>query len=153
MRDRESIVDINVAELGELCGKRRVVLLFAGVEAGVFQAQNFAGLHGGNGLFGDFADAVFGKSDRPADNARHRGDDGLERLARIAALGPAVMRKNDHLAAAVGDFGDARRVPLDARNVGDFAIVHRHVEIDAHQHALALHVGVVEAAERHDEEA
>jgi hypothetical protein len=32
--------------------------------------------------------------------------------------------------------------------VGDHAVLHRHVEIDAHQHAFALHVDVVEGAER-----
>src|SRR5439155_9774884 len=32
------------------------------------------------------------------------------------------------------------------RWVGDLAVLHRHVEIDAQQHALALHVGLVERA-------
>ena len=63
-------------------------------------------------------------------------------------LRPAEMREQDDLAALVGDFPDRRRRALDARRVREFAVVHRHVEIDAHEHALALHVGVVEAAER-----
>ena len=35
----------------------------------------------------------------------------------------------------------------NARVVGDLAVLHRHVEVDAHEHALALDVGVVERAE------
>ena len=45
------------------------------------------------------------------------------------------------------DLADGRRDALDARRVGDLAVLHRHVEIDAHQHALALDVDVIEGAE------
>ena len=69
----------------------------------------------------------------------------------IAALRAAEMREQDHLGALVGDLGDGGRHALDAGGVGDHAVLHRHVEVDAHQHALALHVDVVEGAERvHD---
>ena len=62
-------------------------------------------------------------------------------------FGAAEMRQQDHLAALVGDLGDGRRDSLDAGRVRDLAVLHRHVEIDAHQHALALEVGVIEGAE------
>ena len=65
----------------------------------------------------------------------------------IAALGPAEMREQDDLAALVGDLADGRHDALDARGVGHAAVFHRHVEIDAQQHALALDVDVVEGAE------
>ena len=86
----------------------------------------------------------------PSDDARDRGDHGLERFLRIAAFRPAVVRKQDHLAAAVGDLGDGRGIALDARDVGHFAVVHRNVEVDADEDAFALDVGVVEVAEAHD---
>ena len=60
---------------------------------------------------------------------------------------PAEMREQDDLAALVGDFGDGRRDALDAGRVGDLAVLHRHVEVDAQQHALALDVGLIEGAE------
>ena len=44
MRDRERIVDIEIAELCELRGEFRVVLFFTLVEAGVFQTENLARL-------------------------------------------------------------------------------------------------------------
>ena len=62
------------------------------------------------------------------------------------------MREQNDLAAAVGNFKDGRRVALNAGNVRDLAVLHRHVEIDAHEYALALYVGVVERAEQHGEE-
>ena len=93
------------------------------------------------------ADAVLGEADRPLDDVRDRVGDRLQRLLRVAALRPAEMREQDHLAALVGDLGDGRRDALDAGGVGDLAVLHRHVEIDAQEHALALHVGVIEGAE------
>ena len=38
-------------------------------------------------------------------------------------------------------------IALEPGGVGDAAVFHRHVEIDAQQHALALHVDVIEGAE------
>ena len=46
-----------------------------------------------------------------------------------------------------GDLGDGRRDGADAGVVGDLAVGHRDVEVDADEHALALHVGLVERAE------
>ena len=59
------------------------------------------------------------------------------------------MREQDHLAALVGDLADGRRYALDAGRVGDLAVLDRHVEVDAHEHAFALDVGLIERAE-HD---
>ena len=46
----EGVVDVEVAELGELCGESRVVLFFFLVEAGIFQQQHVAIFHSGDGL-------------------------------------------------------------------------------------------------------
>src|SRR5262245_43700808 len=56
------------------------------------------------------------------------------------------MRKQNDLAAFVGNFGDARRRALDARCVGDHAILNGDVQIDAKQNTLSLHVDLVERA-------
>ena len=73
---------------------------------------------------------------------------GFSEFFRVAALRPAEMREQDDLAALVGDLGDGRRDALDAGRVGDLAVLDRHVEVDAQQDALALHVGLIERAER-----
>src|SRR4051812_11630373 len=57
------------------------------------------------------------------------------------------MRQQDHLAALAGDLADRRSDALEPRGVGDAAVLHGHVEVDAQQHALALHVDVIEGAE------
>src|SRR4051812_25751035 len=59
------------------------------------------------------------------------------------------MREQDHLAALGGDFRDGRRDTFDARCVGDLAVLHRHVEVDAKEHALAGEIRLIECFERH----
>src|ERR1043165_3284894 len=57
------------------------------------------------------------------------------------------MREQDHLAALVGDLRDRRRDARDARCIGDLAVLHRHVEVDAHEHALAGEICLIERFE------
>src|SRR5262245_5836756 len=56
------------------------------------------------------------------------------------------MREQDHLAALVGELGDGRRDALDTGRVGDLAVLNRHVEVDAQQHALVGDVGLIKCA-------
>ena len=114
VRDRECIVDVDVAEPRQRGDEIGIVLRFAVVEAGILQTENVAGLHRGHGLFGDLADAVLGKRDRPADDARGRGGDRLQRVLGIAPLRAAEMREQDHFAALVGDLRYGRRHRFDA---------------------------------------
>src|SRR5882724_6789103 len=126
---REGIVDPEVAELGELRDERRVVLLFALVEAGVLQKQNVAGLHRRDRGRGLVANAILGKCDGPLRRKRYGGGDGLERLLRVGPLRAAEVGEQNHLAALVRYLGGGR-----------------HVEIDAEQHPFALHIGLIEGA-------
>ncbi len=148
VRHRESVIDENVAQFGQRGDEFGVVLFLAGMEAGVFQADDVAGLHRGDRALGRFADAIVDEFDRALDDVRDLGGDRLERLLRIAPLGAAEMRQQDHLGALVGDLGDGGRHALDARCVADDAVLNRDVQVDAHQHALSLHVDVVKGAER-----
>ena len=106
VRGREGVVDPDVAELGERGDEGGIVLLLAGMKARVLQADDVARLHRGDRALGRLADAVVDEFDRPLDDARDFGGDRLERVFRIAALRPAEMREQDHLAALVGDLGD-----------------------------------------------
>ena len=106
VRDREGVVDENVAELGERGDESRIVLFLAGMEARVLQADDVAVLHRRDRAFGGLADAVVGELDRPLDDVRDLGGDRLERILRIAPLRPAEMREQDDLGALVGDLGD-----------------------------------------------
>src|SRR6185312_16522106 len=62
-------------------------------------------------------------------------------------LRSAEMRKQNDLAALVGDFSNRRCGVLNAGRVGDDTILYRHVEIDAYQDALALQIDSIESAE------
>jgi hypothetical protein len=59
------------------------------------------------------------------------------------------MREDDDPGALVGEFQNRRHDALDARHVGDMAVPHRHVEVGAHQHALASYIGLIERLEAH----
>ena len=145
----EGVVDIEVAELGELFDKGRIVLFLALMEAGVFQQQHVAVVHFGDCVGGRLADAVGAEGDRALDDVRDRSGDGLERIGLVrAALGPAEMREKNDLAALVGDLRDGRRDALDARRIGHPAVFGRHVEVDAQEDAFSRDIGVVEGAER-----
>ena len=145
----ESVVDVDVAELGELRDMGRIVLLLALMKAGVLQEKHVAVLHFCDRVVGRLADAVVAESDRPLDDVGDRRGDGLERIGLVRpALGPTEMREKNDLAAFVRDFRDGRRDALDARRIGHAAAFRRNVEIDAQQHALAGDIGVIERAER-----
>src|SRR6187551_2296286 len=54
------------------------------------------------------------------------------------------MGQQDDLAALVGNFGDGRGDTLEPGRVGNAAVLHGNVEVDAQQHALGLDVDVIE---------
>ena len=144
----EGVVDVDVAQLGELGDELRLVLFFRLVEAGVLEAENVAVLHRRDRLGGRFADAVGGESDRPFDHVRHRRGDGLEGEGWVGlALRAAQMGHEDDFAALVGDLEDRRRDALDAGEIGHPPVFDGDVEVDAQQDALSLDVGGIESAE------
>src|ERR1700738_323013 len=59
----EGVVDVDVAEVGELFGERGVVGLFFRVEAEILQEEGLTGLEVAGQLGGDGADTVRGKGD------------------------------------------------------------------------------------------
>ena len=93
------------------------------MKSGVFQTDDVAVLHRGDGGFRFRADAVFGEGDRPFEDARDFGGHRAQRFFRFGPFGPAEMRQQDHLAALVGQFDDGRRDFLDAGGVGDLAVL------------------------------
>ena len=149
MRHRERVVDEDVAERGELIDEGGVVAFFPGVEARVLQAQDVARLHRVDRRHGLLAHAILGERHRPFEHLRNRRRQRLQRLGRIASFRTPEMGQQDHLAALVGDLADGRSDALDAGGVRDFAVLDRDVEIDAHEHAFAPEVGLIERAE-HD---
>ena len=144
----EGVVDKDVAERRELAHEIGIVAFLAAVKPGILEAKNIAGAHRIHGGRRFFPDAILGESDGPVHELRELLGNRPQRILRIAPLRPAEMREQDDLAALVGDLGDGRDHALHAGCVGHLAVCHRHTEVDAHEHAFVLHVGLVERAER-----
>ena len=148
MRRRKGVADEDIAVLGERVDKVGGVLFFALVEARVLEQGDVAVLEPVDDLRRSVADAVVGESDLAFENMFERRDDLAQRIRVDAlALRSAKMRKQNDPAAFFHDLVDRRQRTLDARRVGDAPILHRHIEIDAQQHALSFDVDVVESVE------
>src|SRR5262249_12372683 len=78
VRNRESIVDPQIAKLCKRTDKVRIVFFFAGVKARVLEAKNVAGLHRFNGAFRHLAAAIIRKSNGALDDAGYLGGDRLK---------------------------------------------------------------------------
>jgi hypothetical protein len=144
----ERIVDEDIAEARDLLGEIRVVGFLALVEARVLQKNDIAVFQLRDGIFRHIADAIFRERHGLAEFFRQRRGDRFQRhLRHDLSLRAVEMRQHDHPRAFVGQFLDRRRLPLDARGIGDLAILHRHIEVRAHQHTFAFDVEVVERLE------
>ena len=150
MRGRERVVDEDVAERGHALGQFDVVFFLAGMEAGVLEHEDRAGRRFVDRLLGlaDIDPVGGDEADRVAHGIGDGGHHHFEReLGVDLALGAAEMGEDDGLAVDLDDFADGRHQTLDAGGVGHLAVGDGHVEIGAHQHALAGEIEVVEGLE------
>ena len=60
----------------------------------------------------------------------------LQALLGVGTLGAAEMGEQNDLGVGPGKLQDRRRDALDARRVGDLAVLDGDVEVDAQEHAL-----------------
>ncbi len=144
VRARERIADEDVAELRKLAREGRIILLFALVETKIFQHGDTAVVERSNRLSRFRTDAVVAERDRPAEKSLQRLGNGLQRkLGLRAVLRPAEMRDHDNLGAAICERLEARSYALKPCRIGHLAVLDGHVEIGAHDHALARDVDAV----------
>ena len=136
--DGEGVVDVIIAERRHALGQLRVVLLLADVEAGVLEDADRSRQHDRDRPRRFRALAILDEADRPAGQLGQRLDQQRGRhVGPALPLGPAEMRQQQHDRALVAQFGDGRHRGAQPRVVADRAVLHRHVQIDAHQHPLA----------------
>ena len=89
-------------------------------------------------IVGGLADAIIGKGDRAVEDGFDGGNDEAERhVGNGCAFRTAEMGEKDDLGAFVGQFEDCRRNALDAGHIGDLAICHGNVQVNAHENALS----------------
>ena len=145
---REGVVDEDVAQRRQLLDEGGLVLLLPGVKARVLQEHDVAVLHGADGRMHDVAHRGGHEGHGAAQLLGQREGDGPQRVRLVRpALGPAEMGQQHRAAALLRDLADGGQHPGDAGAVGDPAVLGRHVEVDADEHAPAREGGVVEGAE------
>ena len=154
MGGTEGVVHEHLGVAGELLGEGRVVGLLLGVVADILQQQQAAILQLGCGVGCRLANALVAEGDRLVDQLRKPVGNGTETHRRHAlALGPAKVRGEDDLRAALGHRLERREGGADAGVVVDshraVLVGHRHVVIDACQDALAPQVDVVDGSLGH----
>ena len=125
MGGAEGVVHVEVEAVGELAREARVVARLAGVEARVLEHAD---------------PLVRQKLAEP-------GLDGLHRERGVFALRPPEVRADDDLGgAALQQELERRQRGANPRVVGDLPVLERHVQVGAHEHALAGDVGVANRA-------
>ncbi len=142
----EGVHDKYVRQAGEPGREFGIVLLFLGMEAAVFQ-QGYAALR--KLLEPDLdlrPDTVVELHDVHAQElAEPRGDRIHAQSVVGAILGtPQVRDKDDPAARGLAQVINGRQRRADAGVVDDLAVLERDVEVDAHEHALADDVDVLD---------
>mmetsp|Transcript_13005 Transcript_13005/g.22029 ORF Transcript_13005/g.22029 Transcript_13005/m.22029 type:complete len:479 (+) Transcript_13005:86-1522(+) len=145
----EGVVDVEVRVGRELLGEVCAVLLLLGVEAHVLQEQHGAVLHARDGLLHVRADTVVDLDDIAREVLLEASHDGGQAELLGHALGAAQVGGDQDLGAVVDEVLDGRDGTTDAGVVGDvLGLVHGHVEVATHEHALALELSLTEIADR-----
>ncbi len=148
VRGRESVVHVNIAVFRECCHEIRIVLFLAFMKAGIFEQQNLSRLQNRNGLGGVVADAIGREQHNLVERLREHGH---ESASSDSDLSTPLGRPKCESKITFAPLSESSRMvgkhALDAGRVGDAAIFHRHVEIDADENAFVVYVGLIECAE------
>ena len=146
VRRTERVIHIDVRQRRQLAGKRRIVLLFLRVEPQVLEQDDAAIRRTVDGRLGRLADAVLRERDRAVQQRRQPFGHRLQRVLRIGlSLRPPEVRAQDHRPRPVLQrVLDRRQRRADPRVVPDRAVLDRHVEVHADQHAPPLEVEILD---------
>ena len=135
MARAECVVHVDVRELAKLFGEGLIVLLFACVEAEVFEQPDFARIQR---LFGFGTDTVICPLHFMSEQLCEFFADRRERVLRLAlTLRTSEVRGDDDGGLRVEQAAQRRQCFFDARCVGDARAVERNVVIDAIEHLRA----------------
>ncbi len=142
----EGIVAIDIAERGEEFGHGRIVGFFHRREAGVLEKYDRVVGHCVDRL----AARLFDEGHAAAKRGLKGGQgDPKAHLGDGFALGAAEVGHEDRRAACGENIVDGRHDAVDPGGVAHLSVFERHVDIDPHQHALALEVHVIQRFPTH----
>ena len=147
VRRTECIVHEDIAIRGEPLRKRWIVALLTGVEAHVLEQKEFACTQTTNGVVGTNAERIASRrhidANKLCQSLRCRSK---AQAVNNATIWSAKVRHDHDRCAAIEERLDRWNCGADTRVVDDLSIGERHVEVDAQQHALALHVQLANRA-------
>ena len=120
------------------------------MEAQVLQQCDIAGRKRSHGGLRLLTDAIGDKLHREAAECmRKRFGEGAQRHRRHGlALGPAEVRGDDDPRAALCEFAQGWRHPVDPRGIAHRAFAHRHIQVHPNEDALTGDLDIVERSER-----
>ncbi len=148
VRGAEGVVDVQVAELGERASEALVVRLLSSEEARVLEKKDLARLELRRGLHRLVGVGAFHELDARLRERLEVPRDGLERVLGLGLpFRPAEVGEKHHARAVIEQIVDGGKRGADARVIAHAAVlVHRNVEVHAHERALAAQLGVGEVA-------
>ena len=145
MRRAERVVDVVLGQVRQLPGELLVVGFFFGVEAQVLEQQRLALFQLRRDFLGFRADALGTEADVLAarqflveQHAQPLGHRLQTHLGIGLALGPAQVRSQNQARPVAQRIFDGGQGFADAGIVHDAPVFQRHVEIDAHENAVAV---------------
>ena len=139
----KGVVHIHLGQPGQLPAEGRLISLFLGMEAQVFEQQQLTRLQGRSLLSDRRTDAVSRHPNRPSDQLAQPLSSGLQAVGRAgAAFGPSQMGAQDQPGAAFDEIVQGRQGSPDTGVIADPAVVQGDVEIDPHQDAFAVEIEV-----------
>lgn len=146
----ERVGNVHIRHGSELLGELGIVLLLAGIKAGVLKQQDLARLERGGLRLGVGADGILGELDRLAEQLGKADGNALERQVGLGVgvlFGLAEVGADDQRGAVVQQVLDRGQSGADALVVGDLVgrLVQRHIEVHAQQHFLAGKAHVADA--------
>jgi hypothetical protein len=117
------------------------------MESNVLEQQQFARSQASNSVVGTNAECVAGRWHIDANELRESLSCGSEAQAiNNATIRSAKVRHDHDRCAAIQERLDRWNCGADTRVVDDLSIGERHVEVNAQQHALTLHVQLTNRA-------
>src|SRR5512133_1712815 len=150
VRGAESIVDIEITQLGKGLGKFWIVRLLTWLKPNILEQRDIAVLHVLNDFLRHITNGVVTENDGMMDQGMQVFADWPKRIfLNRLALGPAEMRHQNGFRAVFAEVIDGRQAFADSGVIGDanFAAANFgwHVEIHAHQHAFSADVEITDS--------
>jgi hypothetical protein len=137
----ERIVHEDVTIRGQPLGEGWVVALLTGVESNVLKQEEFARSQAANGVVGTNTERIASRWNIDANELGESLRCGSKaQPVYHSAIWSAKVRHDHHRCAPVKERLDGWHSGANARVVDDLPIRERHVEVNAQQHALPLHV-------------